>query len=181
MKLKNLLALLLALLMALGGASALAAEKEEVVYDEEDIALAKEYTDTLDTSGRTYDEHLVIELASEMLTDGMDYNNGSVASQWFTEHFNYEFDIVAIPDSNANDKVRTMINSGDVPDVLRWNNFDINEITSYIDQGLFYRLPDDWEERWPNIAHAQSLVPVAEALEEKVDGTYGLFRVVMYH
>ena len=54
MKLKNLLALLLALLMALGGASALAAEKEEVVYDEEDIALAKEYTDTLDTSGRTY-------------------------------------------------------------------------------------------------------------------------------
>ena len=181
MKLKNLLALLLALLMALGGASALAAEKEEVVYDEEDIALAKEYTDTLDTSGRTYDEHLVIELASEMLTDGMDYNNGSVASQWFTEHFNYEFDIVAIPDSNANDKVRTMINSGDVPDVLRWNNFDINEITSYIDQGLFYRLLDDWEERWPNIAHAQSLVPVAEALEEKVDGTYGLFRVVMYH
>ena len=45
----------------------------------------------------------------------------------------------------------------------------------------FYRLPDDWKERWPNIAYTQSLVPVAQALEEKAGGTYSLFRVVMYH
>lgn len=180
MKRKNLIAWLVALALLLSG-TALAAEKELVVYSEEDLARAKEYTDTLDTSGKTYDEHLTIELATEMLDATQDYNQGSAGSQWFTEHFNFDFDLVAIPDSNANDKIRTMINSGEVPDVLRWNGFDINEIISYIDQGLFYRLPDDWEERWPNIAHTQSLVPVADALAEKVDGTYGLFRVVMYH
>ena len=181
MKTKKLVALFLSVLMLLSSASALAADKEDVVYKEEDIARAKEYTDTLDTSGKTYDKHLTIEVASEMLDATADYNQGSVGSQWFTEHFNYDFDILAIPDSNANDKIRTMINSGDVPDVLRWNGFDINEINSYIDQGLFYRLPDDWKERWPNIAYTQSLVPVAQALEEKAGGTYSLFRVVMYH
>lgn len=141
MKTKKLVALFLSVLMLLSSASALAADKEDVVYKEEDIARAKEYTDTLDTSGKTYDKHLTIEVASEMLDATADYNQGSVGSQWFTEHFNYDFDILAIPDSNANDKIRTMINSGDVPDVLRWNGFDINEINSYIDQGCSTACP----------------------------------------
>ena len=89
MKTKRLLALFLSALMLLSSATALAADKEQVVYQEEDIVKAKEYTDTLDTSGKTYDEHLTIELASEMLDDTADYNDGSVGSQWFTEHFNY--------------------------------------------------------------------------------------------
>lgn len=148
MKRKNLIAWLVALALLLSG-TALAAEKELVVYSEEDLARAKEYTDTLDTSGKTYDEHLTIELATEMLDATQDYNQGSAGSQWFTEHFNFDFDLVAIPDSNANDKIRTMINSGEVPDVLRWNGFDINEIISYIDQGLFYRLPDDGKNAGP--------------------------------
>ena len=57
MKRKNLIAWLVALALLLSG-TALAAEKELVVYSEEDLARAKEYTDTLDTSGKTYDEHL---------------------------------------------------------------------------------------------------------------------------
>ncbi|MDO5378892.1 MAG: extracellular solute-binding protein [Clostridia bacterium] len=178
MKTKNLMALLLCLALCLAGATAMA-ELERITYDEADIAKAKEWADTLDT--KTYDDHLKIELASEMLNDTSDYNKGDVQSQWFTEHFNFEWDMIAIPDANSNDKVRTMINSGDVPDVLRWNTFDINEINSYIDQELFYKLPEDWRERWPNIAHTQDLVPVAKALEEKNGGTYALFRVVMYH
>ena len=56
MKRKNLIAWLVALALLLSG-TALAAEKELVVYSEEDLARAKEYTDTLDTSGKTYDEH----------------------------------------------------------------------------------------------------------------------------
>ena len=67
MKTKKLVALFLSVLMLLSSASALAADKEDVVYKEEDIARAKEYTDTLDTSGKTYDKHLTIEVASEML------------------------------------------------------------------------------------------------------------------
>ena len=59
MKRKNLIAWLVALALLLSG-TALAAEKELVVYSEEDLARAKEYTDTLDTSGKTYDEHLTI-------------------------------------------------------------------------------------------------------------------------
>ena len=54
MKRKNLIAWLVALALLLSG-TALAAEKELVVYSEEDLARAKEYTDTLDTSGKTYD------------------------------------------------------------------------------------------------------------------------------
>lgn len=97
MKTKKLVALFLSVLMLLSSASALAADKEDVVYKEEDIARAKEYTDTLDTSGKTYDKHLTIEVASEMLDATADYNQGSVGSQWFTEHFNYDFDILGHP------------------------------------------------------------------------------------
>ena len=46
MKTKKLVALFLSVLMLLSSASALAADKEDVVYKEEDIARAKEYTDT---------------------------------------------------------------------------------------------------------------------------------------
>lgn len=53
MKTKKLVTLFLSVLMLLSSASALAADKEDVVYKEEDIARAKEYTDTLDTSGKT--------------------------------------------------------------------------------------------------------------------------------
>lgn len=180
MKLKNLIALLLALVMCMTCVTAMA-EKEPAVYNAEDIVKGKEWADTLDISGKTYDDHVTIELASEMLTDGRDYNKGDVQSEWFTEHFNFDWDLVAIPDANSNDKVRTMINSGDIPDVLRWNNFDVNEINSYIDQGIFYKLPDDWKERWPNVARTQELVPVAKRMEETAGGTYGLFRVVMYN
>lgn len=80
MKTKKLVALFLSVLMLLSSASALAADKEDVVYKEEDIARAKEYTDTLDTSGKTYDKHLTIEVASEMLDATADYNQGSVGS-----------------------------------------------------------------------------------------------------
>lgn len=180
MKLKKLVALLLALVMCMTCVAAMA-EKEPAVYNEEDIVKAKEWADTLDVSGKTYDEHLTIELSTEMLSDGKDYNKDSVTAEWFTEHFNMDWDLVAIPDANSNDKVRTMINSGDIPDVLRWNNFDVNEINSYIDQGIFYKLPDDWKERWPNVARTQELVPVAKRMEETAGGTYGLFRVVMYN
>ena len=178
MKLNRIIALALAAALLVCGC-ALAAEKEKYVNTPEEIAKAKEWADTLDP--RTYDTHITIELACQDLKDNVDYQKGDVLGQWYTEHFNIDWDLVAIPTANANDKIRTMINSGEAPDVLRWNDFIVNEVTTYIDQELFYRFPDDWKQRWPHLAAMQAKVPAAAVLEQKMGGTYAILRATYYH
>lgn len=69
------------------------------------------------------------------------------------------------------ERLRVWINSGDMPDVATWD-YNHGEAMNYIDQGLIYRLPDDWKERWPNVAKAYEDSQLGPALEEMVGGTY---------
>ena len=69
------------------------------------------------------------------------------------------------------------INSGDMPDVAN-AEFEFGELSNYANQEAIYRLPDDWKERWPNVAKTQENVPAAAMAEEQLGGTYFLYRPV---
>lgn len=53
-------------------------------------------------------------------------------------------------------------------------NFNFSELKSYAEQELVGRFPDDWKERWPNLASAYARTGVGEELEERLGGTYAL-------
>ena len=181
MKLKRILSLVLASMLALGTGAALA--EEAAVTMPEDMSPYYAETDKLDTSGKTYDKHLDITYAMPNLRNYVeDYNTADEMSRWFGSHFNVTWELEAIPGDGGNDKVRAMINGDTLPDILRWYTFDINEIADYIDQGYFYEFPEGWEERWPHLAQMQTLVPYAAALKERVGGgTYTLFHPVFFN
>ncbi len=180
---KKTLSLILAIVLCLAMAVPASAADYTLVehFAQSDVLKAAEWADSLDTSGRTYDEKVTIQRATEMMSDSLDYITGDFQTIWWQDHFNFEWDLITVPGSNANDRIRTLINSGDMPDVLDWTNYDVNEIAFYIEQGLFYEFPDDWRERWPSLAALQELTPVAAPFAERVGGDYTLFRITYFN
>lgn len=124
-----------------------------------------------DEGGKEYSEHLVISLASVQVNESVDYNNGDEFTKWWTEKFNFEWDVIGLSWDVWAERLRVWINSEDMPDVATWD-YNHGEAMNYIEQGLLYRLPDDWKERWPNVARAYEDSQLGPALEEMVGGTY---------
>lgn len=123
--------------------------------------------------GSDYDKHLVISLASIQVNESTDYNNGDEFTKWWTKKFNFEWDITGLGWDVWSERLRVWINSGDMPDVCTWD-YNHGEALKYIEEGLIYRLPDNWKERWPNVAKAYNDTELGPALEEMVGGTYVL-------
>lgn len=124
-----------------------------------------------DEGEKEYSEHLVISLASVQVNESVDYNNGDEFTKWWTEKFNFEWDVIGLSWDVWAERLRVWINSEDMPDVATWD-YNHGEAMNYIEQGLLYRLPDDWKERWPNVARAYEDSQLGPALEEMVGGTY---------
>lgn len=180
---KKTLTLVLALVLCLCVMAPALAVDYSILTDLDPEAMQKaiEWSDSLDKTGKTYDEKVTIQRATEMMSDGKDYITGDFQTLWWQDHFNFEWDLISLPGSSTNDRVRTLINSGDMPDILDWTYFDANEIASYIDQGLFKELPSDWKERWPNLAATQNFCPTAAPFAERVGGDYALFRTTFFN
>lgn len=124
-----------------------------------------------DEGEKEYSEHLVISLASVQVNESVDYNNGDEFTKWWTEKFNFEWDVIGLSWDVWAERLRVWINSEDMPDVATWD-YNHGEAMNYIEQGLLYRLPDDWKEKWPNVAQAYEDSQLGPALEEMVGGTY---------
>ena len=58
-----------------------------------------------------------------------------------------------------------------MPDVATWD-YNHGEAVKYAEEGLIYKLPDDWKEKWPNVAAAYEDTQLGPALEEMLGGTY---------
>lgn len=99
--------------------------------------------------------------------------------RFWLDKFNVDFDIIAVTmdPSDWDERLRIWINSGDMPDVAN-AQFEFGELENYANQEAIYRLPDDWKERWPNVAKTQENVPAAAMAEEQLGGTYFLYRPV---
>lgn len=137
---------------------------------------ASEGSNEKDSSG-AYKDKLKISVASTInLKDGELDNK---FHQHWMDKFNLEWDYNYVEWDSWGEKLRLWINSGDLPDVAAWNYIH-GDAMNYIDQGLLYKFPDDWKERWPNVAAAYSLTGLGDKLEELKGGTYILPRPVYY-
>lgn len=132
-------AILLALMLLLGSASALA-----------------EYDKHIDFSA-TY-----VDRGSTQIDAMYDF---------FCDQFNVDIEMIPIAWSALPDTNSVMIMGGTMYDwmMITW---DYNTFLSYVDQGLIKALPEDFEEKYPNIARAFDASGVGEYLY--VDGVaYG--------
>ncbi|MDL2318918.1 ABC transporter substrate-binding protein [Eubacteriales bacterium OttesenSCG-928-A19] len=124
-----------------------------------------------ETAEKTYDTEMVFQLASDAINESVDYNADPI-SEHFRGKFNFKWDIIALASENAKEKIRIWINSGDMPDVVINSVYNHGEYTNYIEQGLLYRFPDDWKDRWPNAAAAYETTVLGSQLETTHGGTY---------
>ena len=133
-----------------------------------------------ETNDSGYENQVELSWYKEGIT-GQEINyEGDAWGQYWQDKFNVKFDLTAatMDDSDWNERLRIWINSGDMPDVAHWG-FNYGELADYANQEAIYRFPDDWKERWPNVAKTQSFVPGAAVAEENLGGTYVLFRSIL--
>ncbi|MBQ3080530.1 MAG: hypothetical protein IJC48_11130 [Clostridia bacterium] len=101
---KTILLVLLALSMCFTGAMAVEDKTHLEITGEEREALF-EKVDKLDVSGKTFDEKVTIEIALPNIKSGADYNTADLLTLWFRDHFNFDWDIEALPSDGIDDKV----------------------------------------------------------------------------
>ena len=183
-KSKKLIAALLASLMVLSTAACSDGETQSSSSQQSGTnSSAAGETSSVETSDTgeegTYDTHVDLSWYKEGIT-GREINyDGDALGQFWQDKFNVTIDLTAatMDDSDWNERLRIWINSGDMPDVAHWG-FNYGELADYAAQDAVYRFPDDWKERWPNVAASQEYVPGAAVAEEKLGGTYVLFRTI---
>lgn len=183
-KSKKLIAALLASLMVLSTAACSNGENQSGTSQQSGTnSSAAGETSSVETSDTgeegTYDTHVDLSWYKEGITGHEINYDGDAYGQFWQDKFNVTFDLTAatMDDSDWNERLRIWINSGDMPDVAHWG-FNYGELADYAAQDAVYRFPDDWKERWPNVAASQEYVPGAAVAEEKLGGTYVLFRTI---
>lgn len=183
-KSKKLIAALLASLMVLSTAACSDGETQSSSSQQSGTnSSAAGETSSIETSDTgeegTYDTHVDLSWYKEGITGHEINYDGDAFGQFWQDKFNVTIDLTAatMDDSDWNERLRIWINSGDMPDVAHWG-FNYGELADYAAQDAVYRFPDDWKERWPNVAKTQSYVPGAAVAEEKLGGTYVLFRTI---
>lgn len=183
-KSKKLIAALLASLMVLSTAACSDGETQSSSSQQSGTnSSAAGETSSVETSDTgeegTYDTHVDLSWYKEGITGHEINYDGDAFGQFWQDKFNVTIDLTAatMDDSDWNERLRIWINSGDMPDVAHWG-FNYGELADYAAQDAVYRFPDDWKERWPNVAKTQSYVPGAEIAEENLGGTYVLFRTI---
>ena len=183
-KSKKLIAALLASLMVLSTAACSDGETQRSSSQQSGTnSSAAGETSSVETSDTgeegTYDTHVDLSWYKEGITGHEINYDGDALGQFWQDKFNVTIDLTAatMDDSDWNERLRIWINSGDMPDVAHWG-FNYGELADYAAQDAVYRFPDDWKERWPNVAKTQSYVPGAAVAEEKLGGTYVLFRTI---
>ncbi|MBQ6804506.1 MAG: hypothetical protein IJP04_07620 [Clostridia bacterium] len=99
--------------------------------------------------------------------------------KFFTEPFNLDIEMIGIPWSAFDDTNSVMIMGGTMYDWMMIN-WDLNTYLSYVDQGLIKALPEDYAEKYPNIAKALEASGIGEVLT--VDGvTYGIPMPILFN
>lgn len=135
-------------------------------------------TNTSDTASKDealpkekdYSEHMVISHALVGQLEGVDYN-GDALAKVFEDKLNFEWESVNLTWDSWKEKANIWINSNDLPDMMQWD-FNYADYMNYTGQELLRKLPDDWRERWPNVARIAEVSGINETLDKKSNGTY---------
>jgi putative aldouronate transport system substrate-binding protein len=127
--------------------------------------------------GRDFSEHFDIEFASVQVDSNRDYNAGDEWVKRWTDTFNVSWDLTPLTWDNWSERLRIWINSNDAPEMFVLN-YNHGEAVEYVNQGLIKKMPDDWKQKYPNLAKAASDSPLGPMAEELFDGTYYFYRPI---
>jgi putative aldouronate transport system substrate-binding protein len=127
--------------------------------------------------GRDFSEHFDIEFASIQVDSNRDYNEGDAFVKRWTSTFNVRWELTPLTWDNWNERLRIWINSGDAPEMFVLN-YNHGEAVEYVNQGLIKKMPDDWKQKYPNLAKAASDSPLGPMADELFDGTYFFYRPI---
>jgi putative aldouronate transport system substrate-binding protein len=122
-----------------------------------------------------YANKVTITFANAQTIEGYDYNAGDPLGKWWSDSFNFVFDVTALSIDNWLERLRIWINSGDMPDVCIFN-YNHPDGAAMVEQGLIKKLPDNWKERWPNVAKVFEATSLGPELERRFGGVYFLPR-----
>jgi len=109
--------------------------------------------------------------ATVQARQGYNYNNGDAFASWWSQKFNYELDVAALGWDNWAERLRVWISSQDMPQIAVYD-YNHADAASFVEQGLIYRFPDNWKQRWPNVAAVYAKTTLGPKLEEIYKGTY---------
>lgn len=109
---------------------------------------------------------------------GSSYNDDDIY-RYFSDKFNFDYEIWPITWDNWSEKDRIWINGGTMPDAAFWD-FNFTELVNYAEQGLISPLPDGWETKYPNLYDMIQATGIAHKLS--VDGkVYAIPRCTFMH
>lgn len=114
-----------------------------------------------------YDETVTFSVGSLSVTAGDNFEDALY--DHINEMFNFKMEIWPMNWDNYHELPRIWMNSGDSPDTFVWD-FNYTDYLNWIDQGLIEPLPDDYEERYPNLAKTISTTSLTDFLKSKADG-----------
>lgn len=115
------------------------------------------------------DEKVTVSMAVRASgTNYSDMDEDALYQEW-SDKFGIELDLTELPAETMGEKTRLMVAAGDIPDVMH-AEFQIAEYLSYANQGLIGALPDDFEEKYPNIAWSLKCSGIEESLRKTADG-----------
>lgn len=80
------------------------------------------------------------------------------------DRFGMDIEFITLSADSAAEKARIMINSGDMPDMVK-SSFTLPEYNEYVDQGIVKELPSDWEEKYPDLAFAETMTTLLDELK----------------
>jgi putative aldouronate transport system substrate-binding protein len=103
--------------------------------------------------------------------EGFNYNIGDPFAAWWSKKFNYELDVAALGWDNWAERLRIWISSQDMPQIAVYD-YNHADAASFVEQGLIYRFPDNWKQKWPNVAAVYAKTTLGPKLEELYKGTY---------
>ena len=130
-------------------------------------------------------DRVTVTYTCPQVVAGYDYNapNGDGYSNWILDKFNIDFQGTNVGWGDWMNSLVTWIYAQDMTDVAIYNYTEstATEATKIVDQGLLYRLPDDWKERWPNVAKVYSVTSLGPMLEELYGGTYFIPRARFFY
>ena len=88
---------------------------------------------------------------------------------YISEKFDVEFDFYPLSWDNYLEKTRIWVSSGDMPDYM-FSEFNFTDYVNYSKQGAVRALPDDYADKYPNLAAALESTKIDGILKSKSDG-----------
>ncbi|NLO16348.1 MAG: hypothetical protein GX123_09975 [Clostridiales bacterium] len=118
-------------------------------------------------------DHVTFAINSTHSNSDMDYK-GDNLYKTLSSLFNFEYDVWPVSKDSQNEKLRVWINSGTMPDIVTWRNFDYQEYSIYAEQGLLGALPKGWEATYPNLFEMFKLTGLYEQMKMDDGLVYGI-------